>query len=563
MVGDGTDRRGGATTLGEVLVALDGAVAALLSAPAGETVELSSVALVDAADLRLETDAQAELRDVYLQIGVDEQAAVCWLDDVAQRAATTGPRVVMSKIARESAHLRRAARDGGVAVVAINPEARWDHVFAVVQRAITHGMQRQQSVMLGYDVAATDTDLFELARIVAHNAGGMVSIEDAQSQVLAYSASDESADALRTLSILGREGPREYLQVLREWGVFDKLRNGDGVIDVPAHDKLGIKRRLVVSIRQPSTGPTAIPRLLGSIWVQQGAAPFADNAAEVLRGASAMAARVIIGALDAPSTEAVLIERLFGARGGGVDVAAVANALRIPLGGPCAVIGLAATPTATHAQPAPLADVGSTLRLLASSFRRDAVATVIGDRAYVLLPRYKSVHGVTTWTRHLVDHIEASRALVLRAAIVAPVEDLGQVAGARIEVDRVLDGTAETFPNGRVTTLAESRTAVLLAELLTLMSEHPHLRDPRLDDLVDYDAGHAGDLRVSAEAYFAHHHDVRSAADALKVHPNTLRYRLRRIEEIVGLRLDDVADRLLFELQLALRRRIEGADVRP
>ncbi|MGK8524397.1 hypothetical protein ACRS6B_23860 [Nocardia asteroides] len=47
------------------------------------------------------------------------------------------------------------------------------------------------------DRIAADVDLFGLAQMIAHTAGGMVSIEDPQSHVLAYSASDEAADRLR------------------------------------------------------------------------------------------------------------------------------------------------------------------------------------------------------------------------------------------------------------------------------------------------------------------------------------------------------------------------------
>jgi hypothetical protein len=39
------------------------------------------------------------------------------------------------------------------------------------------------------------------------------------------------------------------------------------------------------------------------------------------------------------------------------------------------------------------------------------------------------------------------------------------------------------------------------------------------------------------------------------VHPNTLRYRLRRVEEILGIELSNTADRILLELQLALGQR--------
>ena len=46
--------------------------------------------------------------------------------------------------------------------------------------------------------------------------------------------------------------------------------------------------------------------------------------------------------------------------------------------------------------------------------------------------------------------------------------------------------------------------------------------------------------------------DVRAAAQRLTVHPNTLRYRLRRATAVGGLQLDDPRSRLMHHLQLLL-----------
>ncbi|MFE3255514.1 PucR family transcriptional regulator [Nocardia sp. NPDC059091] len=544
------DRPG--VALRELLGALGTTLVELVDAPLGDEVAIRSVALVDSSDLSSETVAHAPMSDMYLHVGIAEAAAVRWLEEVAQRAPAQRPRAVLSKSAAAAGGLRLAALRAGVAVVGVHPQARWDHVYPLIRRMLDRTGPARDSA--DQDLLAADTDLFGLAQIIAQNAGGMVTIEDAHSHVLAYSASNDAADRLRIQSILGREGPREYLRILQQWGVFDRLRHTDEVVDLPAHAELDIKHRLAVGIRRPGEGSAAT--VLGSIWLQEGERPFKSDAAEVLRGASAIAARIISRSLDAPSTEALLIQRLFGARGGGVDVPSVASALGIPVTGPAALIGFAssgATPAAAE-----LSALGSTLRLRASAFRRDSLATLIGDRAYILLPRYHSARAVTAWTRQLVDQLESTGAPILRAAIAVPVAELTDVARARLEVDRVLDSTAAGFPKDRVTTLAESRTAVLLGEILDLIAARPELEDPRLTALFDYDRGHAAQLEASVDHYLRHHGDVRAAATALRIHPNTLRYRLRRAQDITGIDLDDPADRLLLELQLAHHRR--GAD---
>lgn len=527
-----------ATTLGELLAALDHTVATLVDAPAGAAVAVRTVALAEPADLPEQLETSGPLPQVYLLAGVDALATAGWLRAVAAREPEHRPRVLMTKGANDSPEVRAAAAEAGIALVHVHRQARWDQVFGLVRRMLTRppGLRATDDEP---DLLAADTDLFGLAQVVARETGGMVSIEDPQSHVLAYSASDASADQLRIRSILGREGPADYLRILRDWGVFDRVRGGDEVVDVPEHPELDIRRRLVVGIRRGTPA-----RMLGTIWLQQGDRPLRPDAAEVLRGASAVAARIIARSLDAPSTEALLVRRLFGAHGEGVDVPSVAAALHLPSAGPAAVIGIAAL-----GPVAELAASSGLIRLHASAFREDSVTEAIGDRVYVLLPAYHSERAVGSWVRRLVTQLEQARGLVVRAAVAAPVAGLTAVAGARAEVDRVLDSPATG--GDRVSTLAEARTAVLLAEIIGLIRDRPELHDPRVAALDAYDREHSTELRTSVGAYLRANGEVSAAATALRVHPNTLRYRLRRAEAVLGLDLADPDDRLLLEIQLA------------
>ncbi|MGM7646098.1 PucR family transcriptional regulator [Nocardia sp. JW2] len=531
------------TTLAELLGALDHTVATLVDAPAGEQVVVRTVALAEPADLAEHLEADGVLAQVYLLVGVDPEQTVRWLRGVGARPLAQRPRLLMTKRADDSPAVRAAAHAAGIALVQVHRHARWDQVFGLVRRMLTRAPGGRTEAGEP-DLLAPDTDLFGLAQVVAAETGGMVSIEDPHSHVLAYSASDAAADQLRIRSILGREGPADYLRILREWGVFDRVRRTGEVVDIPDHPELGIRRRLVVGIRRATVG--AEDRMLGTIWLQQGDRPLRPDAAQVLSGASAVAARIIARALDAPSTEAVLVRRLFGAHGEGVDVPSVAAALRLPEAGPAAVIGFAALGPAAE-----LAASSGLIRLHASAFRGDSVTEAIGERVYVLLPSYHSEHGVGSWVRELVAQLEQARGLVVRAAVAAPVAGLTAVAGARAEVDRVLDSPAATAEGSRVTTLAEARTAVLLTEIVDLIRDHPHLHDPRLAALDAYDRDHGADLRDSIRTYLRAHGEVSTAAAALRVHPNTLRYRLRRVESILGIDLTDPDDRLLLEIQLA------------
>jgi PucR family transcriptional regulator, purine catabolism regulatory protein len=75
--------------------------------------------------------------------------------------------------------------------------------------------------------------------------------------------------------------------------------------------------------------------------------------------------------------------------------------------------------------------------------------------------------------------------------------------------------------------------------------------DGLLRSLRDHDANGRGDLVASLRAWLSRHGQWDAAAADLGVHRHTLRYRMRRVEEILGRSLDDPDVRM--ELWLALK----------
>jgi DNA-binding PucR family transcriptional regulator len=106
--------------------------------------------------------------------------------------------------------------------------------------------------------------------------------------------------------------------------------------------------------------------------------------------------------------------------------------------------------------------------------------------------------------------------------------------------------------DAQVADLAQVRAQVLLAETLGLLAAAPAVRDPRLTALLAHDAEHGGQLATSVLAWLDAFGDVREAAAALHIHPNTLRYRVRRAEQLTSLDLSRPEERLLAMLQLRL-----------
>jgi hypothetical protein len=90
----------------------------------------------------------------------------------------------------------------------------------------------------------------------------------------------------------------------------------------------------------------------------------------------------------------------------------------------------------------------------------------------------------------------------------------------------------------------------ILGLIRSIAAERPEMLGGPIATLRRLDAAGRSDYIRSLRAFFDHAGDVPKAAEALLLHPNTLRYRLRRMQELTGLDLKDPTDRLVTELQL-------------
>jgi DNA-binding PucR family transcriptional regulator len=526
--------------LGQLLLALDTTVVSLVEAPRGLDLPVASAALIDSDDVRLGLETGADSADVFFLLGVADEEGQRWLESY-ETGLAGAPVAIFAKEPSDALVIQAVA--AGTAVVAVEPRARWERLYRLVDHVLEHHMPSMGGPAdPRYD---SGTDLFGLAQSLADRIHGMVSIEDEQSHVLAYSASNDEADELRRLSILGRAGPPEHLEWIGQWGIFDALRASSDVVHVAERPELGLQPRLAVGIHQAPVDARRAPVFAGTIWVQQGSRPLADDADEMLRGAAVLAARIMSRLAARPSTHALRAQQLLGlADSGPVDVGAIAGELGIVTDGNAALIGFHTTDH--HAR---LADV---LALSANAFRADAQVASHRSRIYVLLPQIAGISSLTSWIRGTISALRSELGLQLRAVIAAPVTGLAGLPAARVEVDRVLD-SVERHPDsiGQVTSLAEARTTVLLDEIVTMVSADERLIDPRVRDLQAHDPVLVQTLR----AYLDSFGDVAAAAQRLHVHPNTVRYRARRIETLLSTSLADPDVRLVLSLGLRARER--------
>ncbi len=102
-------------------------------------------------------------------------------------------------------------------------------------------------------------------------------------------------------------------------------------------------------------------------------------------------------------------------------------------------------------------------------------------------------------------------------------------------------------------TCEESWGEILLHRLRTAArAGRTPTRGP-IADLARHDERHRTPYVPTLRAWLEAQGDPRAAARALEVHPNTVRYRMRRMCELTRLDLDDAGQRLALLIALAVR----------
>jgi DNA-binding PucR family transcriptional regulator len=132
--------------------------------------------------------------------------------------------------------------------------------------------------------------------------------------------------------------------------------------------------------------------------------------------------------------------------------------------------------------------------------------------------------------------------------------DLSGLGHSRSSVDRTLRVLREQRSERRVGRLDELQGEALVLELRDLASSRGDRPSGALARLLDYDRRHHSSLVATLRAWLDAFGDVVTAAGTLFVHPNTFRYRLRRVVEVAEIDLDDPDQRFALMLQLRVLR---------
>ncbi|MDO4572600.1 MAG: helix-turn-helix domain-containing protein [Clostridia bacterium] len=118
--------------------------------------------------------------------------------------------------------------------------------------------------------------------------------------------------------------------------------------------------------------------------------------------------------------------------------------------------------------------------------------------------------------------------------------------------------TALDAGDGYVNELSAASIAALCARALQSGLAGLALEHPALELLARYDRRHHGALLPTLKSYLIHERNLVRTAEALFIHRNSLVYRIRRIQELTGLTLENPEERLYLLCSFALRGEAAG-----
>lgn len=506
-------------SIGDLLAVVGQSGLRLMSSDAGRTLSVTRTVLRDPCVEPAET-VGGLLLTPGLRLGGDEARQLVTL--AARRGFSA---LVVKSYGDPVSTLARAADTAGVALLLLPDDAEWLHVDSLLNTALataTHVGRSLSRLAVG--------DLFALAGAIAGIVGGATAIEDAARRVLAYShIPGQPIDDERQQGILGRQVP-----------------------DLPCNDEQYRQLYSARGVVRFAASPPALPRLavavragadlLGSIWVIDPEGRLGEAAEDALRGGASIAALHLLHARSfadlARQQRGEFVRQLLENQG---HPDGAARALGLETSRPLAVLAFAPValrldesgPTAGH-----LLDM---VTLHCEARVGHAGLVLIGGTLFVLVagPHLHRPEALPQLATEVVTAARSSMRVRLLAGIGPTVDDLAGVSDAGDEAARVIALLRDRPDLGPVATSERVSDQLVLTRLRARLNGDQRLVSCRARSVAAYEESRGGQYRQLLLTFFNAMGNVGLTATRLSLHPNTVRYRLRRATELFDLDLAD------------------------
>jgi DNA-binding PucR family transcriptional regulator len=532
-------------SLARVLDDLGATLLDLVGGDTGGADDISGVVIHDPVDAPV-----LPQHALVLGVGLDDP------EEVSRMLVELGEQQAAALVVRApvpfTEQVRAAVSASGVPLLGLSRGVPWAHLATMLRSVLAEDDLRGAAPeSIG---GLPSGDLFAVANAISSLLDAPVTIEDRSSRVIAFSSRQDEADPSRIETILGRQVPERYSRILSDRGVFRELHRSDQPLFVEAMPDVNeafAMPRVAVAVR-------AGEEVLGSIWAAV-AEPLSDERTAALRDSAQLVAlhllRMRAGADVERRVRADLVGSVLEGGAGAreaLERLGLADCQLVVLG--FAVAGTDADqrddPSAAHERQR----LGDAFAMHLSAVNPRSASALFDGVAYALVAAGGTADEAETRALNIATDFLGRIGGRLRPVVaIGPVAaSLSDIVRARSTTDRILRVLREGHGAGSVARLVDVQTESLLMELRDrAITRGEQLTGP-LARLVEYDRQHDGQLVATLRAWLDAFGDVAKASEAVFVHPNTFRYRLRRVREVGDVDLLDPERRFALTLQLHL-----------
>jgi sugar diacid utilization regulator len=179
---------------------------------------------------------------------------------------------------------------------------------------------------------------------------------------------------------------------------------------------------------------------------------------------------------------------------------------------------------------------------------RESEVVVVVTAADPRTPAMDARQLATACLARLAELFPAARVVI---GIGGTCRDPGEIARSYAQAQRTTQTLRRLSRTGSVAAFGDLGILRLLLQVPELAELRSFAADV-LGKLSMHEHEHKSEYLTTLACYFRENNSPQRASRILHVHPNTVAYRVKRIEEITGLRLDNYSDRLIAQVALEI-----------
>jgi DNA-binding PucR family transcriptional regulator len=501
-----------AATVDDILSDLPLDFASLILRPARADSPIERFLIVDADDETSDGGAA-----FVLLIGVRGRSALPAL----RRLLKKPPLVLAVKGSPEElGEAEELLRAAGTGLLLVDPAADWDRLLSIAKDRIQPRSYQSEVLTL------LEEDLFAIAQTTARLTSSHVVIEDAANKVLAYSTVSNDIDELRKASILARRGPRKYELLLKDLGAYRELHRTRLPVRVPARPQDGLRERVATAL-------FAGDRIMGYIWLQETGDGFGADVDYVLTGSAARVSAELIRYRNHQSVH-MREDRIVRILSGPAEAAASAHSEKIPADHPTALILIGLSAAEAQADDAALkhGELANLASIHSAAYKPSAIVGQFNGDTAVIIPALQSTNaeaGLRSVAEAIVRDASKHLGITPFAAVGPIAPDLLSIHSVTRKTEALL-GCMRRSGDATVATVDDFEVEILFRDAVENFAAST-FRHRSLWALLRDDSELAETLRAYLEASL----DVAECAKRMKLHKNTVYYRISKVSRVTGL----------------------------